>query len=127
MIPNLKAWDKEDERMSYGEIEYFDDMIGYRFDHFCTGADEYVEFMQSTGLVDKNGIEVYEGDIVKCSSGCLHVIYWEKEIGGTYGGGMPSWYLNGLSEGYAWLGVEEVVGNIYENPEIFKEVQDEEV
>ena len=32
MTPKLRAWDKEDKRMSYGEIEYFDDMIGYRFD-----------------------------------------------------------------------------------------------
>ena len=42
MIPKLRAWDKQDERMSYGEVEYFDDSINYRFDHFCTGADEDV-------------------------------------------------------------------------------------
>lgn len=42
--------------MSYGEVEYFDDSINYRFDHFCNGADEDVEFMQSTGIKDKNGV-----------------------------------------------------------------------
>ena len=120
MIPKLRAWDKQDERMSYGEVEYFDDSINYRFDHFWTSADEDVEFMQSTGLKDKNGIEVYEGDIVKCSRGCPHLIYWEKELGGTYIGGMPAWYLSGLNEGYAWTGTEEIIGNIYENPELLK-------
>lgn len=120
MIPKLRAWDKQDERMSYGEVEYFDDSINYRFDHFCTGADEDVEFMQSTGLKDKNGTEVYEGDIVKCSRGCPHLIYWEKELGGTYIGGMPAWYLSGLNEGYAWIGTEEIIGNIYENPELLE-------
>ncbi|MDG5103888.1 YopX family protein [Lactococcus lactis] len=120
MIPKLRAWDKKDERMSYGVVMYYDDMINYRFDHFCTGADEDVEFMQSTGLKDKNGTEVYEGDIVKCSRGCPHLIYWEKELGGTYIGGMPAWYLSGLNEGYAWTGTEEIIGNIYENPELLE-------
>lgn len=120
MIPKLRAWDKQDERMSYGEVEYFDDSINYRFDHFCTGADEDVEFMQSTGLKDKNGTEVYEGDIVKCSRGCPHLIYWEKELGGTYIGGMPAWYLSGINEGYAWTSTEEIIGNIYENPELLE-------
>ena len=125
MIPKLRAWDKQDERMSYGEVEYFDDSINYRFDHFCTGADEDVEFMQSTGLKDKNGTEVYEGDIVKCSRGCPHLIYWEKELGGTYIGGMPAWYLSGLNEGYAWTGTEEIIGNIYETPELLEDTKND--
>ena len=99
-------------------------MIGYRFDHFCTGADEDVEFMQSTGLKDKNDVEVYEGDIVTCSSGCLHIVYWEKAIGGTFFGGMPGWYLSGLNNGYGWTKDEEIVGNIYENPELLEEQHD---
>lgn len=125
MIPKLRAWDKQDERMSYGEVEYFDDSINYRFDHFCTGADEDVEFMQSTGLKDKNDVEVYEGDIVRCSRGCPHLIYWEKELGGTYIGGMPAWYLSGLNEGYAWTSTEEIIGNIYENPELLEDTKND--
>ncbi|MGK4081953.1 YopX family protein, partial [Enterococcus hirae] len=36
---------------------------------------------------------------------------------------MPAWYLSGLRNGYSWAGREEVIGNIYENPELMKEVR----
>jgi hypothetical protein len=78
--------------------------------------------MQFTGLKAKKGADVYEGDIVKCTSGCPHVVEWREEIGGAYIGGMPGWYLSDLltgnGNGYAWMGTEEVIGNVYENPEL---------
>lgn len=80
-----------------------------------------VELMQYTGLKDKNGVEVYQGDIVRCTRGCPHEVIWLEEYGGTFVGGMPAWYLSGLMEGYAWTGEEEVLGNIYANPELLKE------
>jgi uncharacterized phage protein (TIGR01671 family) len=76
--------------------------------------------MQSTGLYDKNGKEVFVGDIIKCTRGCPHEVYLEKEYGGTYVGGMPAIYLKGIREGYAWTGAEEILGNIYENPELLE-------
>lgn len=76
---------------------------------------------QSTGLKDKNGKEVFVGDIIKCTRGCLHEVYIEKEYGGTYFGGMPAVYLKGLREGYAWTEHEEIIGNIYENPELLED------
>ena len=57
---------------------------------------------------------VFEGDIVNCSRGCPHEIYWCAEYGGTYVGGMPCFYLTGLREGYAWTGSEEIVGTIHD-------------
>jgi uncharacterized phage protein (TIGR01671 family) len=80
-----------------------------------------IHLMQSTGLKDKNGKEVFVGDIIKCIRGCLHEVYIEKEYGGTFIGGMLAVYLKGLSEGYAWTGYEEIIGNIYENPELLEE------
>lgn len=77
--------------------------------------------MQSTGLFDINGKEVFVGDIVKCTRGCLHEVYLEKEYGGTFIGGMPAVYLKRLSEGYAWTGYEEIIGNVYENKELLEE------
>lgn len=80
-----------------------------------------IKLMQSTGLKDKNGKEVFVGDIIKCTRGCLHEVYIEKEYGGTYFGGMPAVYLKDLREGYAWTEHEEIIGNIYENPELLED------
>lgn len=83
-----------------------------------------IHLMQSTGLKDKNGKEVFIGDIVKCTKGCLHEVYLEKEYGGTFIGGMPAIYLKGLNKGYAWTEHEEIIGNIYENPELLEVAED---
>ena len=125
MIPKLRAWDKQDERMSYGEVEYFDDSINYRFDHFCTGTDEDVEFMQSIGLKDKNGTEVYEGDILK-----LHAIFLAPDDKIGYIEYSPKYGYSIIFEGNRlyrqeyWASTNklnyEVIGNIYENPELLE-------
>ena len=122
MIPKYRAWDKTDKEMylvdeinfNRGEFESIGDGIT-----FLRGADE-VELMQSTGLYDKNGQEVFVGDIIKCTMGCPYEVYLEKEYGGTFVGGMPSIYLKGLLNGYAWTGDEEIIGNVYQNPELLE-------
>ena len=93
--------------------------VPLKFEDKRNGED--VVLMQSTGLFDINGKEVFVGDIVKCTRGCLHEVYLEKEYGGTFIGGMPAVYLKGLSEGYAWTGYEKIIGNVYENKELLEE------
>lgn len=122
MIPKYRAWDKTYKKMyevdeihwACGEFDFIGDAITFK-----RGADE-VELMQSTGLHDKNGKEVFVGDIIKCTRGCPHEVYLEKEYGGKYIGGMPAVYLKGLLEGYAWTGDEVIIGNVYENPELLE-------
>lgn len=134
MTPRYRAWIKTEKRMVFSDdilaIDYenkeivtqqvyFENGLPDDRDIYCYDFDE-IELMQSTGLKDKNGKEVFIGDIVKCTRGCLHEVYLEKEYGGTFIGGMPAVYLKGFGDGYAWTEYEEIIGNIYENLEFLE-------
>lgn len=75
---------------------------------------------QYTGLTDRNGKEIYEGDIVEaCSQGehrKCEVAWSEKTVSFFLKHSVGPWSLSG-----AW-GKEscEVIGNIYDNPELLK-------
>lgn len=85
-----------------------------------------IELMQYTGLKDKNGVEIYEGDICRCWGGAEFNGYYEYNK--IY---EVKWQGSGFEMviddcGYGWnysSGFEyiEVIGNIYENPELLKE------
>ncbi|CTO80755.1 YopX protein [Streptococcus pneumoniae] len=138
MTPRYRAWIKTEKRMFFSDdilaIDYeneeivtqqiyFENGLPDDRDIYCYNPDE-IELMQSTGLKDKNGKEVFIGDIVKCTRGCLHEVYLEKEYGGTFIGGMPAVYLKGFGDGYAWTEYEEIIGNVYENPELLEDANE---
>lgn len=124
MIPRFRVWLPDLNQMLRVKALVFETdktrcVCGYSFDFYL--EDENATIMQSTGLKDKNGKEVFVGDIIKCTRGCPHEVYLEKEYGGTFIGGMPAIYLKGLSGGYAWTEDEEIMGNVYENPELLED------
>lgn len=123
MTVRYRAWHKTWKELGKVKRIRFDDegnVTTVLFEGKILGVDTHadeIELMQSTGLKDKNGKEIFEGDIVKMSKDAYsEPTYYEvvRHRGGAY-------RLESKQHGCElWLRHTdcEVVGNIYENKEL---------
>ena len=127
----FRAWDKKHKQMvnlytptafcedGYDEIDYIAFSkcdVHYVDSSQVVGVEQY-ELMQYTGLKDKNGKEIWEGDILK------HSEYGSCEVVNKFGGfGIEAKTSSWISSGFHSFSTRsadyehcEVIGNIYED------------
>ena len=123
MRPKFRAWDNELGRMMSIKNMWFQDSRieelelndAVMNDHITAYPDE-IELMQSTGLKDKNGKEIFEGDIVSIDTDEFDLLFVKYESG-IYWLMDDEECVEHLSDHYKYV---SIVGNIYENPELLE-------
>jgi uncharacterized phage protein (TIGR01671 family) len=122
----FRVWDEQEKQMIFegfhlfGEVSIFHLIDQYLFE--TKGDKDTLERyndlreMQFTGLTDKIGIEIYEGDIVKGNDNSIDVVIFRNGCF-EWRGEPLNWNVasNEIVPTEQWA---TVIGNIYSNPEL---------
>ena len=124
MIPKYRMWNRITSKLHRVDGLYFDNKEVQYIDE--VGILRFIKFentilMQSTGLRDKNGKEIFDGDILFGHAGedFWEVVEFDEADGKWVRKDLCYYSKLDLSENNELM---EIVGNIYENPE-FLEVE----
>ena len=113
---NTIFYEKQDEKeMFIPSVTEYNDINVEIGNH----QEDGIIFMQYTGLIDKNGVEIYEGDVVLANESDKYEVYFDS---GAY-------FLHNIEQDsdfediamFMCKTIGIVVGNIYENPELLEE------
>ena len=130
MIPKYRAWDKELQTMIDVSLIDFKKrvLVGehWKFGETNFMSFDEIELMQSTGLFDRNGKEIFEGDILEVDD-CGEVLgnaklIWDNEQAAFM---IDAISVDDIAPFYEFVSDEDyfyrVIGNIYENPELLED------
>ena len=119
----FRCWDKENSRMILPSGSFMDVSQTQGVDRWVFGLDVFnhpdnIELMQFTGLFDKNGKEIFEGDVVKFQTKggntMVYEVRWKNR--GFNLKHMPQFSPNRMTPNNK--NEIEIIGNIHENPEL---------
>ncbi len=111
-----KKWYAED--LVFNDGKWYENRKSFE-DDFQLGMSQCV-VMQFTGLKDKPGVEIYEGDVLRDSESIVIVKFVDGEFSVDYRTMGGKWRNYDSLFNYLEDYEGEVIGNIYENPELTK-------
>ena len=127
IIPKIRVWTEEGKVMYYDVYPFKDDTLLLSYDEIAfdeVPASDFI-LMQSTGLKDIHGEEIFEGDIVEFhdkDQSYQGIVTYDKEFGEftlVERDGFD-YSFEYLSVWYCDLSSLEVIGSKYEDPELLK-------
>lgn len=123
----FRAWDKERSQMHYVDQIHFGHggaptvttwVQDFRGSQRLLVFGENAELMQFTGLTDKNGKEIWRGDIIRMAPATKPALVLWNEKYASFALDQEGWVYNHFFGEAVDSDKCEVIGNIYENPEL---------